>query len=116
MYNNGFFYTIKMILFVLLVAIIGYCGFKTLYHNLNPNKNITTEIKVGKIIDSSKENISGILGGHIEYETAIKVDDEIIISNNKDIYYEAVDKIGKEVKVEIKNDKNINEKSILDIK
>ncbi|WP_338631642.1 hypothetical protein [Clostridium baratii] len=80
------------------------------------NKNISIEVKVGKIVDSSKESVNGLLGGTIVYETAIKVDDEIIISNNKDIYYEAVDKIGKEVKVEIKNNKNINTKSILDIK
>ena len=80
------------------------------------NKNISIEVKEGKIIDSSKESVQGLLGGHIEYETAIKVDDEIIISKDEKIYYEAIDKIGKEVKVEVKNDKNIDKKSIVDIK
>ena len=116
MYNNGFFHAIKMSLFVLLVAIISYTAFNTLVYNLNYNKNITTEIKVGKIIDSYKENIQGLFGGNIKYETAIKVDDEIIISKDEKIYYEAIDKIGKEVKVEVKNDKNIDKKSIVDIK
>ena len=80
------------------------------------NKNISIEVKVGKIVDSSKESVNGLLGGTIVYETAIKVDDEIIISKDKEIYYEAIDKIGKEVKVEVKNDKNIDKISIVDIK
>ncbi|WWU66750.1 hypothetical protein QJR26_18485 (plasmid) [Clostridium baratii] len=80
------------------------------------NKNISIEVKVGKIVDSSKESVNGLLGGTIVYETAIKVDDEIIISKDEKIYYEAIDKIGKEVKVEVKNDKNIDKKSIVDIK
>ncbi|MDQ0149618.1 hypothetical protein ACFO6R_16085 [Eubacterium multiforme] len=72
-------------------------------------ENTTVEFKTGKIIDSSKENINGLLEGHIEYETAIKVDDEIMVSNNKGIYYEAVNKIGKEVKVKIENNKKTND-------
>lgn len=115
MYNYRFFNTIKIILFVWLILITLHSGFKILSYMGNHNKNITTEIKVGKIIDSSKENINGLIEGHIQYETAIKVDGEIIISDDKDVYYEAKDKIGKEVKVKIENDKNINTKSILDI-
>lgn len=114
MYNDIFFNTIKKISFVWLILIILHSGFKILSYMLNPN--ITTEIKVGKIIDSSKENINGLIEGHIQYETAIKVDGEIIVSDNKDIYYEAKDKIGKEVKVKIENDKNIDKKSILEVK
>ena len=52
--------------------------------------NIVIEVKSGQVIDSFKEVVPGILGGNIKFETAIKVDDEIIISNEKDIYYEAV--------------------------
>ena len=71
--------------------------------------------KKGKIIYSSKEVIEGIFE-RIKYETCIEIDNEIIISKNKEIYDKAVDKIGEEVEVEIKNYKLIHRKYILDIK
>lgn len=112
------FSAIGLIIILILVGIISLKGTLNNLRNLEKdhNKNISIEVKVGKIVDSSKESINGLLGGTIVYETAIKVDDEIIISKDEKIYYEAIDKIGKEVKVEVKNDKNINTKSILDIK
>ncbi|WWU65607.1 hypothetical protein QJR26_04395 [Clostridium baratii] len=117
MYNNRFWVNLENIFIILLLFFMPiYIWFKAESGMINSDKNITTEIKVGKIIDSYKENIQGLFGGHIEYETAIKVDDEIIISNDKNIYYEAKDKIGKEIKVEVKNDKNIDKKYIEDIK
>ncbi|WP_338631262.1 hypothetical protein [Clostridium baratii] len=101
----------------IITFFIAYMVAKTAYVLIEKsNNNISIEIKDGIIIDSSKENIYGFFGGDIEYETAIKVDDEIIISNDKNVYYEAKDKIGKEIKVEVKNDKNINKKYIEDIK
>ena len=119
--DRGIFKKISAIGLTIILILGGIILLKGTLNNLSNiekenNKNISIEVKVGKIVDSSKESVNGLFGGTIIYETAIKVDDEIIISNNKDIYYEAVDKIGKEVKVEIKNNKNINTKSILDIK
>lgn len=58
--------------------------------------------------------IPEILGGDIKYEIAIKVGDEIIISNDKNIYYQAIDHVGEEV--EIEDNKNTGSKNILDIK
>lgn len=75
-------------------------------------KNIVIEVVNGKVIDC----ISGVSDSNIRYETAIKIDEEILISNDRDIYYKAIEDIGKEVKVEVKNNKNIDKKIILDIK
>lgn len=79
-------------------------------------QNIVNEVVDGIIIDSSKTQMEGLLGGNIIYETAIKIDEEIIISNNKEIYYKTKDKIKEEVKVEIKNNKNLGTKKIIDVK
>lgn len=79
-------------------------------------KNIVNEVVDGIIIDSSKTQMEGLFGGNIIYETAIKIDEEIIISNNKEIYYKTKDKIKEEVKVEIENNKNLGTKKIIDIK
>lgn len=112
------FSSIGLIIILIVVGIISLKSTLNKLSNLEKenNKNISIEVKVGKIVDSSKESVNGLLGGTIIYETAIKVDDEIIISKDEKIYYEAIDKIGKEVKVEVKNDKNIDKKSIVDIK
>lgn len=48
--------------------------------------NIVNEVVDGIVIDSSRTQLDGLLGGNIVYESAIKIDDEIIISNDKEIY------------------------------
>ena len=105
------------------ILIISFVIFGTNYmvkkiDNMNEEykKNIIVEVKEGQVIDSFKEVIPGILGGDIKYETAIKIGDEIIISNDKNIYYEAIDHVGEEIEVEIEDNKNTGSKNILDIK
>ncbi|MBQ8997267.1 MAG: hypothetical protein IJ086_01080 [Clostridium sp.] len=78
--------------------------------------NIITEIRDGKIIDNNKDVLKKLFLENIKYETAIRVGDEVVVSNDKEIYYEALDRIGEEVKVEIENNKNTGSKSIVDIK
>ena len=119
--DRGIFKKISAIGLTIILILGGIILLKGTLNNLSnlekeKNKNISIEVKVGKIVDSSKESVNGLFGGTIVYETAIKVDDEIIISKDEKIYYEAIDKIGKEVKVEVKNDKNIDKKFIVDIK
>lgn len=105
------------------IAIISFVIFGTNYMvkkvnkmNEEYKKNIIVEVKEGQVIDSFKEVIPGILGGDIKYETAIKIGNEIIISNDKNIYYEAIDRVGEEIEVEIEDNKNTGSKNILDIK
>ena len=78
--------------------------------------NILVETQQGIIIESNKEILKNFFSEKIKYETAIKIGDEVIISNDKEVYYEAMDKKGQEVEVEIRNNKNIDIKTILDIK
>ena len=105
-----------------LVIVISAVFFIKILNNINSysikeyQQNIVNEIVDGIIIDSSKTQTEGLLGGSIIYESAIQIDDEIIISNNKEIYYKTKDKIKEEVKVEIKNNKNLGIKKIIDIK
>lgn len=119
--DRGIFKKISAIGLTIILILGGIILLKGTLNNLSnlekeKNKNISIEVKVGKIVDSSKESVNGLFGGIIVYETAIKVDYEIIVSKDEKIYYEAIDKIGKEVKVEVKNDKNIDKKFIVDIK
>lgn len=78
--------------------------------------NILVETQKGIVIENNKEILKIFFSERIKYETAIKIGDEVIISNDKAIYYEAIGKNGEEVEVEIKNNKNIDIKTILDIK
>lgn len=116
---------IAFIVFILCIgiSIISFVIFGTNYmvkkvNNMNEEykKNIIVEVKEGQVVDSFKEVIPGILGGDKKYETAIKIGDEIIISNDKNIYYEAIDHVGEEIEVEIEDNKNTGSKKILDIK
>ncbi|WP_373206020.1 hypothetical protein [Clostridium tertium] len=75
-------------------------------------RNILIEVKKGEVINIFKE----AKNEKIKYETLIKIDDEIITSKEKEIYHKALYKVGKEVNVEIKNNKNIGRKYILDIR
>ena len=84
--------------------------------NEDYSKNIQVEIKTAKVIDVSKEKLKNISGEYIAYETVIKVEDEIITSEEKEIYYKALEKVNQEVEVEIENNTNIDSKKILDIK
>lgn len=79
-------------------------------------ENILVETKQGIIIESNKEILKSFFSEKIKYETAIKIDDEIIISNDKEIYYGTKDKINEEVEVEIENNKNTGSKKILGIR
>lgn len=78
--------------------------------------NILVETQKGIVIENNKEILKIFFSERIKYETAIKIGDEVIISNDKEIYYEAIGKNGEEVEVEIKNNKNSDIKTILDIK
>ena len=78
--------------------------------------NILVETQKGIVIENNKEILKFFFSDRIKYETAIKIGDEVIISNDKEIYYEAIGKNGEEVEVEIKNNKNSDIKTILDIK
>ncbi|MDU5544659.1 MAG: hypothetical protein E6069_08880 [Clostridium perfringens] len=101
----------KRIYIVSVIFVVGMFILNVTF-NKEYEKNIVIEVVNGKVIDC----ISGISGEDIRYETAIKIDGEILISNNREIYYKAIEDIGKEVEVEIKNNKNTDRKSILDIK
>lgn len=101
---------------VLIIVISAVFFIKILTSIKEYQHNIVNEVVDGLIIDSSKTQTEGLLGGSIIYETAIQIDDEIIISNNKEIYYKTKDKIKEEVKVEIKNNKNLGTKKIIDVK
>lgn len=118
-----FFIAFIVLILCIGISIISFVIFGINYmvkrvNNMNEEykKNIIVEVKEGQVIDSFKEVIPGILGGDIKYETAIKIGDEIIISNDKNIYYEAIDHVGEEIEVEIEDNKNTGSKNILDIK
>jgi hypothetical protein len=103
---------------ILLVLITVVFGMKSLsiLNSEEHKSNIVNEIVEGIIIDSSKTQTQGLLGGNIVYETAIQIGDEILVSNNKEIYYKTKDKIKEKISVEVKNNKNLNIKNIIDVK
>ena len=102
---------------ILVVLVMLFWGVKILF-GLNDKEyknSIVNEVEYGVIVDSNKTQLKGLLGESIVYETAIQVGNEIIISNDKKIYYKAKDKVKQEIKVEVKNNKDINYKKIVDI-
>ena len=109
----------KLTVLIIVISAVIFIRILTITNSSSINEyqqNIVNEVVDGIIIDSSKTQTEGLLGGSIIYETAIQIDDEIIISNNKEIYYKTKDKIKEEVKVEIKNNKNLGTKKIIDVK
>lgn len=85
--------------------------------NSEEHKNtIINEIVEGIVVDSSKIKTQGLLGGNIVYETAIQIGDEILVSNDKKVYYKTKDKINEKISVEVKNNKNLDIKKIIDVK
>lgn len=103
---------------ILLVLITVVLGMKSLSipNSEEYKNNIVNEIVEGIVIDSSKIQTQGLLGGNIVYETAIQIGDEILVSNDKELYYKTKDKINEKISVEIKNNKNLHIKKIIDVK
>ncbi len=103
------------ILLVLITVVFGMKSLSILNSEENKN-NIVNEIVEGIIIDSSKTQTQGLLCGNIVYETAIQIGDEILVSNDKKLYYKTKDKINEKIRVEVKNNKNLDSKKIIDVK
>lgn len=112
--NIEFFLYVMSLIFILIVSLflIGELDKSISKYE----SNIITEVIDGTIIDNNKNVLKKLFTENIKCETAIRVDDEVIISNDKEIYYEALDRIGEEVEIEIENNKNTDSKKILDIK
>ncbi len=112
--SSEFFLCVMTSIFILLVSLflIGELDKSISKYE----SNIITEVRQGTIIDNNKDVLKKLFTENIKYETVIRVDDEVIISNDKEIYYEALDRIGEEVEIEIENNKNTDSKKILDIK
>lgn len=102
---------------ILLVLITVVLGVKSLFilNSEEHKNNIVNEIVEGIVIDSSKTQTQGLLGGNIVYETAIQIVDEILVSNDKELYYKTKDKINEKIRVEVKNNKNLDIKKIIDV-
>lgn len=103
------------ILIVLITVVFGIKSLSILNSEEHKN-NIVNEIVEGIVVDSSKTQIQGLLGGNIVYETAIQIDNEILVSNDKELYYKTKDKINEKIRVEVKNNKNLDIKKIIDVK
>lgn len=103
------------ILLVLITIVFGMKSLSILNSEEHKN-NIVNEIVEGIVVDSSKTQTQGLLGGNIVYETAIQIGDEMLVSNDKELYYKTKDKINEKIRVEVKNNKNLDIKKIIDVK
>lgn len=121
MFSREFQIKFKIGFSIILIILLIYVFLNVIATNIKISSkdyknNIVNEVVEGTIIESNKTQTTGLLSGSIIYETAIEIDNEIIISNDKEIYYRTKDKINEEVEVEIENNKNTGNKKILDIK
>lgn len=106
----------KMTISLVLLTVVLGVKILSILNSEEYKNNIVNEIVEGIIVDSSKTQTQGVLGWNIVYETAIQIGDEILISNDKELYYKTKDKINEKIRVEVKNNKNLDSKKIIDVK
>ena len=86
-----------------------------LYPNLRPWRVISNESRLLFIVFKI-----GLVEQGIKQDLQIFIDfwqrDEILVSNDKELYYKTKDKINEKISVEIKNNKNLDIKKIIDVK